>query len=241
MIEISLSGRSTVPSELSSTISTSAELRGCTPRPPPKITSCIDCPRTASGLCSPIAHSTASVTFDLPEPFGPTTTLTPGPKSSRVRSGKDLKPFRVSDFRRIPDRPSRRSLALQALDGHARCLLLGVLLAATAAAPQRAPVDARDDHVGALVRRALLGGDLVGHLRAAARQQLLQRRLEVHGMLERALDLGSEGLHDGLGRALVAGVQVAGPDHSLDHGGQHALGAHEQGSVLDRKSTRLNS
>ena len=46
-----------------------------------------------------MAHSTASVTFDLPEPFGPTTTLTPGPKSSRVRSGKDLKPFSVSDFR----------------------------------------------------------------------------------------------------------------------------------------------
>ena len=101
-IEISLSGRSTVPSELSSTISTSAALRGCTPLPPPKITSCIDWPRTASGDCSPIAHSTASVTFDLPEPFGPTTTLTPGPKSRRVRSGNDLKPFSVSDFRRTP-------------------------------------------------------------------------------------------------------------------------------------------
>ncbi len=103
-IEISLSGTSTLPSELSSTISTSAALRGCTPRPPPKITSCIDWPRTASGDCSPIAHSTASVTLDLPEPFGPTTTLTPGPKSRRVRSGNDLKPFSVSDFSciRIP-------------------------------------------------------------------------------------------------------------------------------------------
>src|SRR6185437_4896215 len=75
------------------------ELRACTPRPPPKITSCIDWPRTARGDCSPIAHRSASVTFDLPEPFGPTTTLTPGPKSSLVRSGKDLKPFRVSAFR----------------------------------------------------------------------------------------------------------------------------------------------
>src|ERR1700733_12751220 len=101
MIESSLRGRSTVPSELSSTISTSAALRACTPRPPPKITSCIDWPLTASGDCSPIAHSTASVTLDLPDPFGPTTTLTPGPKSRCVRSGKDLKPFNVSDFRRI--------------------------------------------------------------------------------------------------------------------------------------------
>src|SRR5947208_12140937 len=90
------------PSELSSTISTSAAVRGCTPWPPPKITSCIDCPRTASGDCSPIAHSTASVTFDLPEPFGPTTTETPRPNSSRVRSGNDLKPLSVSDFRYMP-------------------------------------------------------------------------------------------------------------------------------------------
>ena len=141
-IEISLSGRSTVPSELSSTISTSAALRACTPRPPPKITSCIDWPRTASGDCSPIAHSTASVTLDLPDPFGPTTTLTPGPKSSRVRSGKDLKPFSVSDFRRTPDLLSPvGTLALQPVDRLARGLLLGVLLAPAASPSQLLPVD----------------------------------------------------------------------------------------------------
>ena len=39
--------------------------------------------------------------FDLPQPFGPTTTLTPGENSSLVRSGKDLKPFRVIDLRCI--------------------------------------------------------------------------------------------------------------------------------------------
>src|ERR1700709_2110958 len=176
MIEISLSGRSTVPSELSSTISTSASLRACTPRPPPKITSCIDCPRTASGDCSPIAHSTASVTFDLPEPFGPTTTLTPGPKSSRVRSGNDLKPFRVSDFRRIA------LLGLELLDGLARSLLLGVLLAAPAPAAEHAPGHSCRDRVRPLVRRAILGGHLVLDLLAAAREQLLQRRLEVDRM-----------------------------------------------------------
>src|ERR1700728_4040029 len=142
-IEISLRGRSTVPSELSSTISTSAALRACTPRPPPKITSCIDCPLIASGDCSPIAHNTASVTFDLPDPFGPTTTLTPGPKSRWVRSGKDLKPFKVSDFRRIC---SPISLVVgQSLDGLAGGLLLGVLLAAAAAPAQRLPGDVRRD------------------------------------------------------------------------------------------------
>ena len=98
-IEISPTGRSISPSPLSSTSSTSADERACTPLPPPKMTSCIDCPRTASGDCSPIAHSTASVTFDLPEPLGPTTTDTPGAKSSLVRSGNDLKPLRVSDLR----------------------------------------------------------------------------------------------------------------------------------------------
>src|SRR5215470_20420040 len=53
----------------------------------------------ADGLCSPSAQRTASVMFDLPDPFGPTITLTPGEKVSRVRSGKDLKPFRLIAFR----------------------------------------------------------------------------------------------------------------------------------------------
>ena len=100
-IEISPAGRSTAPPALSSTTSTSASARACTPWPPAKITSCIDWPRTASGDCSPSAHSTASVTLDLPEPLGPTITETPGANSSRVRSGKDLKPFRVNDLRCI--------------------------------------------------------------------------------------------------------------------------------------------
>src|ERR1700704_3267352 len=216
MIEISLSGRSTVPSELSSTISTSAALRACTPRPPPKITSCIDCPRTASGDCSPIAHSTASVTLDLPEPLGPTTTLTPGPKSRRVRSGKDLKPFNVSAFRRISDLP-------QPLDGLARGLLLGVLLAAPAAAAQRHAFHLGCHLEGALVRRAPRVCSLVDGRPAALRQQLLQRRFEVHGVLQRLLDLRRKCLHDGLRRALVTSLQIAGPDHGLDHRSKHPL------------------
>ena len=100
-IETSGAPSASVPSLSSRTSSTSAALAPWRPGAPPKITSCIDCPRTASGDCSPSAHSTASVMFDLPDPFGPTITLTPGPNSSLVRSGKDLKPLRTIDFRYI--------------------------------------------------------------------------------------------------------------------------------------------
>jgi hypothetical protein len=41
----------------------------------------------------------ASTTFDLPDPFGPTTTVTPGSISRTVESAKDLKPLRVRDLR----------------------------------------------------------------------------------------------------------------------------------------------
>src|SRR6187399_1605581 len=69
------------------------------PLPPAEITSCIEAPRIAPGLCSPSAQSTASVTFDLPQPLGPTITLTPGENTSEVRSGKDLKPLIVIELR----------------------------------------------------------------------------------------------------------------------------------------------
>ena len=98
MTEISENSEPAAPSELSITTSTSAVERAERSRPPAKITSCIDWPRTASGLCSPSAQSTPSVMFDLPQPFGPTITLTPGENSSFVRSGKDLKPFRRYRF-----------------------------------------------------------------------------------------------------------------------------------------------
>ncbi len=100
-IEISENSLAARPSELSITTSTSAKRRRDWPLPPAKITSRIDWPRTASGLCSPSAQSTASVMFDLPQPFGPTITLTPGEKVSRVRSGNDLNPFRLIAFRYI--------------------------------------------------------------------------------------------------------------------------------------------
>ena len=53
------------PSELSITTSTSAARRWPIPLPPAEITSCIEAPRIAPGLCSPSAQSTASVMFAL--------------------------------------------------------------------------------------------------------------------------------------------------------------------------------
>src|ERR1700691_1982388 len=94
------------------------------------MTSCIDWPRTASGDCSPSAHRTASVTFDLPEPLGPTMTLTPGPNSSLQRSGNDLKPLTVMDFRYTGGLLSSGAW-LKRLQRDLRRFLLGVLLAAS--------------------------------------------------------------------------------------------------------------
>src|SRR5579875_3617214 len=160
------------------------------------MTSCIDCPRTATGDCSPSAHSTASVTLDLPEPLGPTMTLVPGPNSSRVRSWNDLNPLTVIDCRYMP-RPSSfvAHLDVDRLQGDLRRLLLGVLLGATDAAGELDALDGRAHREGPVVRRAVLGHHRVPDDLAAPREPLLQRGLEVHGMLERLRDLGRERAH----------------------------------------------
>ena len=66
---------------------------------PAKITSSIFWLRTALGAWAPSTQAIASTTFDLPEPLGPTTTVTPGSSSSVVASANDLKPLRVRLFR----------------------------------------------------------------------------------------------------------------------------------------------
>ena len=45
---------------------------------PAKMTSSIFCERTADGAWAPSTQPMASTTLDLPLPFGPTTTVTPG-------------------------------------------------------------------------------------------------------------------------------------------------------------------
>ena len=48
--------------------------------------------RSSLGASEPAAQISASAMFDLPEPFGPTTTATPGSSRTSTGSGNDLKP-----------------------------------------------------------------------------------------------------------------------------------------------------
>src|SRR6478609_5001993 len=80
------------PRLLSKWSSTDARPTGLRSPAPLKITSCIDSPRSADALDSPSTQRTASITFDLPQPLGPTTpTSWPG-TAMVVGSTKDLKP-----------------------------------------------------------------------------------------------------------------------------------------------------
>lgn len=48
----------------------------------------------------------ASTTLLLPDPLGPTTTVTPGSSSRVVESANDLNPFIVNDLRNISENSS---------------------------------------------------------------------------------------------------------------------------------------
>ena len=96
---ISLRSTPSVPSELSIVMLTSARPSAGRLAVPAKITSSIFWLRTDFGACAPSTQASASTTFDLPEPFGPTTTVTPGSRTIVVLSAKDLKPLRLRLFR----------------------------------------------------------------------------------------------------------------------------------------------
>jgi len=66
---------------------------------PAKMTSSILADRTAEGACAPRTQPMASTTLDLPEPLGPTTTVTPGSILRVVESANDLNPFSCRLFR----------------------------------------------------------------------------------------------------------------------------------------------
>ena len=81
-------------SELSRCSATSAKCRAPRVAAPLKITSSIPPPRMAEGRFSPITQRNASNRFDLPQPFGPTTPVSPSWITRSVGSTKLLKPFR---------------------------------------------------------------------------------------------------------------------------------------------------
>ncbi len=88
-----------MPAELSIVRLTSARPSGGRVAVPAKMTSSIFWLRTALGAWAPSTQAMASTTFDLPDPLGPTTTVTPGSSSIVVASANDLKPLRVRLFK----------------------------------------------------------------------------------------------------------------------------------------------
>ena len=68
---------------------------------PLKMTSAMDSPRSILAELSPMTQRTASMTFDLPQPFGPTIPDRLLGKSTVVGSTKDLKPASLIFSKRI--------------------------------------------------------------------------------------------------------------------------------------------
>ena len=114
---------------------------------PAKMTSSIFVERTTFGPWAPRTQATASTTFDLPEPFGPTTTVMPGSSSIVVGSANDLKPLRVSVFKNTLDRryPCRSRTPgigrAPRLPQAARCSKLAALAHVRGACPDLEPHD----------------------------------------------------------------------------------------------------
>jgi hypothetical protein len=89
-----------LPRLLSKCISTLARPAGFRSPAPLKITSCMVSPRRCRAEDSPSTQRTASMTFDLPQPFGPTMpTICPG-RGTWVGSTNDLKPASLRWVRR---------------------------------------------------------------------------------------------------------------------------------------------
>ena len=61
----------------------------------------MDSPRKFLAELSPITHRTASIMFDLPQPFGPTTAQRLLGNETVVGSTKDLNPASLMHFKRM--------------------------------------------------------------------------------------------------------------------------------------------
>src|SRR5205814_4026868 len=145
VIAISLKSSSeNCPSALSNRSSTSHQSAAARPAAPANRTSSGFSARSSEGDSEPEAQSSASETFDFPDPFGPTTTATPRSRRTSTGSGNDLKP-RILIARRC----TRGSVCrlkrtpLDRLERFARCGLLGILLRAAGARAQLLAVDHR--------------------------------------------------------------------------------------------------
>src|SRR5436190_24149879 len=104
---------------LSKWSSTEARPTGWRSPAPLKITSCIDSPRSADAFDSPSTQRTASITFDLPQPFGPTMPTSRPGVASAVGSTNDLNPASLIWVRRKGEiqGSERQSLRYVAMPG----------------------------------------------------------------------------------------------------------------------------
>src|SRR5438270_8546379 len=172
-------------SALSKRSSTSQKSAGERPAAPEKSTSSGFSARSSLGARLPDAQTSASAMFDLPEPFGPTTTATPGSSRTSVLSGNDLKPRSFMDVRCTRAKCDYR--AGWGLRGFRRelreCLLrrrlLGLLLRAPRADAGLLPVDRHGAGERPVVRGPLDLDHGVPHLPMPARDRLLQLGLVV--------------------------------------------------------------
>src|ERR1041385_576207 len=137
------------PSVLSRYKATSVTLTGRRFAEPWKMTSSIFPPRSRRADCSPSTQRTASETFDLPQPLGPTMAVTPSSKSSVTVSANDLKPessslvsFMQGILGRGCGQASLRGLVLRGDDerGHAEALAGGLGLVAARVGTEHDPM-----------------------------------------------------------------------------------------------------
>ena len=90
LIVTSVNSIGSSPAELSMVRLTSARPSAGRLAVPAKMTSSIFWLRTDFGACAPSTQAIASTTFDLPDPLGPTTTVTPGSSAMVVAVGERL-------------------------------------------------------------------------------------------------------------------------------------------------------
>src|SRR5690349_21765448 len=197
---------------------------------PAKITSS-DFRLRSARPCSPSDHRRASARLLLPDPFGPTTALIPGPNSTTVRSANDLKPWsrRASsragaliDAARSSACPAR-GLAPEDLDRTLRGGGLGDASRWSLAGPEGPPVDDDLDLEQLLVIGAGRVDDVI--LRAGAGPplgELLETALRALQGCDRRIhrDLPSGEIGEPAARRIEPQLEVQGAGKGLEGGGE---------------------
>ena len=234
--ETSANGRSgQAPSSLSKISSTSQKSTGLRPSEPAKSTSSGFSARSSCGLSDPVAQRIESEMFDFPEPFGPTTTATPGSRRTSTGSTNDLKPRSLIVFRCT----RRRSLPVEP-DGQRGLGTGPAAPARRAARAPRAPPPARRPSsscparhrpgrrrpAAAAVNVRSCGGpsdveQRVADRAAAPGELLLELGLVVDLVRERVLDPALERVDDRRRDRLEAVLEVERGERGLEHRREH--------------------